>query len=127
MPSTLARAVHRTVDRGAKNLSYTPVNAAEDQADSIAADASRARRRCRGECEEMTVNDKDADRRTARVALFPPPAPNFVFKDKYTLSEESNKCIQEIDSLKKQLDELANSNWDVDSLFVDRRRSNAGC
>ncbi len=74
MPSTLARAVHRTVDRGAKNLSYTPVNAAEDQADSIAADASRARRRCRGECEEMTVNDKDADRRTARVALFPPLA-----------------------------------------------------
>ena len=41
-------------------------------------------------------------------------------QDKYTLSEETNKCIQEIDSLKKQLDELANSNWDVDSLFVDR-------
>ena len=47
-------------------------------------------------------------------------------KDKYTLSEETNKCIQEIDSLKKQLDELANSNWDVDSLFVDMLRSGSG-
>ena len=42
-------------------------------------------------------------------------------KDKYTLSEETNKCIMEAESLKKQLDELANSNWDVDSLFVDRK------
>ena len=41
-------------------------------------------------------------------------------KNKYTLSEETNKCITEAESLKKQLDEFANSNWDVDSLFVDR-------
>ena len=47
-------------------------------------------------------------------------------KDKYTLSEETNKCIMEVDSLKKQLDELADSNWDVDSLFVDRRFRGGG-
>ena len=47
-------------------------------------------------------------------------------KDKYTLSESTNKCIQEADSLKQQLDQLANSNWDVDSLFVDRGRRRGG-
>ena len=48
-------------------------------------------------------------------------------KDKYTLSEETNKCIQEAESLKKQLDELANSNWDVDSLFVNKQERNSKC
>ena len=43
-------------------------------------------------------------------------------KDKYTLSEATQKCIQEVESLKQQLDQLANSNWDVESLFVDRYR-----
>ena len=47
-------------------------------------------------------------------------------KDKYTLSEETNKCIQEAESLKKQLDELANSNWDVERLFVDRGTGKMG-
>ena len=47
-------------------------------------------------------------------------------KNKYTLSEETNKCIQEAESLKKQLDELANSNWDVESLFVDRQQGGGG-
>ena len=40
-------------------------------------------------------------------------------KDKYTLSEATQKCIQEAESLKQQLDQLANSNWDIESLFVD--------
>ena len=48
-------------------------------------------------------------------------------KDKYTLSEETNKCIMEAESLKKQLDELANSNWDVERLFVDRGQGKIGC
>ena len=48
-------------------------------------------------------------------------------KDKYTLSEETNKCIMEAESLKKQLDELANSNWDVERLFVDRQDSQGRC
>ena len=46
-------------------------------------------------------------------------------KDKYNLSEATQKCIQEAESLKQQLDELANSNWDVDSLFSDRLRGSA--
>ena len=41
-------------------------------------------------------------------------------KDKYTLSEGTQKCIQEGESLKQQLDQLANSNWDVESLFIDK-------
>ena len=45
----------------------------------------------------------------------------------YTLSEETNKCIMEAESLKKQLDELANSNWDVERLFVDKQDRQAGC
>ena len=48
-------------------------------------------------------------------------------KDKYIITEETKKCIEEAESLKKQLDKLANSNWDVDSLFVDRTRSQRGC
>ena len=49
-------------------------------------------------------------------------------KDKYNLSEATQKCIQEAESLKQQLDQLANSNWDVESLFIDRLRSRAaGC
>ena len=48
-------------------------------------------------------------------------------KDKYTLSEETNKCIMEAESLKKQLDELANDNWDVERLFVDKQERHSGC
>ena len=48
-------------------------------------------------------------------------------KNKYTLSEATQKCIQEAKSLKQQLDQLANSNWDVDSLFVDRMHHNGSC
>ena len=43
--------------------------------------------------------------------------------DKYTLTEETKKCIEEAEQLKKQLEELSN-NWDVESLFVDRRGGN---
>ena len=46
--------------------------------------------------------------------------------DKYTLTEETKKCIEEAEQLKKQLEELSN-NWDVESLFVDRRSSLSGC
>ena len=42
-------------------------------------------------------------------------------KDKYNLSEATQKCIQEVEGLKQQLDQLANSNWDVESMFVDMR------
>ena len=49
-------------------------------------------------------------------------------KDKYQLTNETNKCIQEAESLKKQLDDLANKNWDVEAIVNDRARGNwAGC
>ena len=49
-------------------------------------------------------------------------------KDKYTLTDELKKCIEEAKSLKKQLDKLAYDNWDVDRLFVDKSRSySSGC
>ena len=48
-------------------------------------------------------------------------------KNKYTLSEATQKCIEEAESLKQQLDQLANSNWDVESLFVDKSRQQVGC
>ena len=47
-------------------------------------------------------------------------------KDKYNLSEVTQKCIQEAESLKQQLDQLANNNWDVESLFVDMGRNSGG-
>ena len=47
-------------------------------------------------------------------------------KDKYTLSETTQKCIEEAETLKQQLDKLANSNWDVESLFVDRQGNIGG-
>ena len=42
-------------------------------------------------------------------------------KEKYTLTDETSKCIEEAESLKKQLEELSN-NWDIEALFVDRQR-----
>ena len=48
-------------------------------------------------------------------------------KDKYTLSEETKKCIEEAESLKKQLNKFANDNWDVERLFVDKQNKRAGC
>ena len=47
-------------------------------------------------------------------------------KDKYTLTDATKKCITEAKSLKKQLDELANSNWDVDRLFDSKARGDDG-
>jgi len=47
-------------------------------------------------------------------------------KDKYTLTEETSKCISEAESLKKQLKELSN-NWDIDVLFVNRRSREGDC
>jgi predicted nuclease with TOPRIM domain len=49
-----------------------------------------------------------------------------VNQNKYTLTEETKKCIKEVKSLKKQLDEFANSNWDVERLFVDKQKGTAG-
>ena len=48
-------------------------------------------------------------------------------KDKYTLSEETKKCIEEAESLKKQLDKFANDNFDIERLIVDRRRKRKFC
>ncbi len=42
-------------------------------------------------------------------------------KDKYTLTEETNKCISEAEELKIKLDELANDNWDVVAILTDRQ------
>ena len=38
-------------------------------------------------------------------------------KDKYQLTEETNKCISEAEKLKEQLNKLANDNWVVEDLF----------
>ena len=46
-------------------------------------------------------------------------------KDKYTLTEETNKCISEAESLKKQLEELSN-NWDVESIMNNRKLGKRG-
>jgi hypothetical protein len=46
-------------------------------------------------------------------------------KDKYTLTEETNKCISEAESLKKQLEELSN-NWDVEAIKIDRNSGKPG-
>ena len=48
-------------------------------------------------------------------------------KDKYTLSEATNKCIQEAQGLKQQLDFLANSNWDVEAIMRDRQNRRGMC
>ena len=41
-------------------------------------------------------------------------------KDKYTLTDETKKCIKEAEELKIKLDELANKNWDVEAIVNDR-------
>ena len=48
-------------------------------------------------------------------------------KDKYQLTEETNKCISEAEQIKEQLDKLANDNFDVDYLFDNMGRSRSGC
>ena len=49
-------------------------------------------------------------------------------KDKYQLTEETNKCISEAEQIKEQLDKLANDNFDVDYLFVELYGSaKSGC
>ena len=42
------------------------------------------------------------------------------------LGNETKKCIDEAESLKKELDKLANDNWDVERLFVDKQKGTAG-
>ena len=48
-------------------------------------------------------------------------------KDKYTLTDETKKCIKEAEELKIKLDELANKNWDVEAIVNDRRGGMTGC
>ena len=43
-------------------------------------------------------------------------------KDKYTLTDETKKCIKEAEELKIKLDELANKNWDVEAIVNDRSK-----
>ena len=48
-------------------------------------------------------------------------------KDKYQLTEETNKCISEAEQIKEQLDKLTNDNFDVDYLFDNMHRRQGGC
>ena len=48
-------------------------------------------------------------------------------KDKYILTEETKKCIEKAEQLKEQLNKLANDNWVVEDLFVDRQFHKSGC
>ncbi len=47
-------------------------------------------------------------------------------KDKYQLTEETNKCISEAEQIKEKLDKLANDNFDVDYLFDNMGDLNKG-
>ena len=48
-------------------------------------------------------------------------------KDKYQLTEETNKCISEAEQIKEQLDKLANDNFDVNYLFDNMKHHRSGC
>ncbi len=48
-------------------------------------------------------------------------------KDRYQLTEETKKCIEKAEQLKEQLNKLANDNWVVEDLFVDRMGHQRGC
>ena len=48
-------------------------------------------------------------------------------QNKYTLTDETKKCMKEGEELKIKLDELANKNWDVEDLFVDKQNRDSGC
>ena len=44
-------------------------------------------------------------------------------KDKYIITEETKKCIEEAESLKKQLDKFANDNFDIERLIFSKNRN----
>ena len=44
-------------------------------------------------------------------------------QNKYTLTDETKKCIKEAEELKIKLDELANKNWDVEAIVNDRDKA----
>ncbi len=46
-----------------------------------------------------------------------------VNQDKYTLTEETKKCISESNELKIELTNVTNEYWDVERLFVDKGRT----
>ena len=49
-------------------------------------------------------------------------------QNKYTLTDETKKCIKEAEELKIKLDELANKNWDVEAIVNNRQSGRgAGC
>ncbi len=48
-------------------------------------------------------------------------------KNKYQLTEETNKCIEKAEQLKEQLNKLANDNWVIEDLFVDMQNTRRGC
>jgi len=48
-------------------------------------------------------------------------------QNKYTLTDETKKCIKEAEQLKEQLNKLANDNWVIEDLFVDMRSHGSGC
>ena len=47
-------------------------------------------------------------------------------QNKYTLTDETKKCIKEAEELKIKLDELANKNWDVEAIVNDRQSGRYG-
>ena len=47
-------------------------------------------------------------------------------QSKYTLTDETKKCISEAEQLKEQLNKLTNDNWVVEDLFVDMQSGAGG-
>ena len=47
-------------------------------------------------------------------------------QSKYTLTDETKKCISEAEQLKEQLNKLTNDNWVVEDLFVDMQEGSSG-
>ena len=47
-------------------------------------------------------------------------------QSKYTLTDETKKCISEAEQLKEQLNKLTNDNWVVEDLFVDMQSRGGG-
>ena len=41
-------------------------------------------------------------------------------KGKYQITEESKKCIEKVEEIKEKLNKLANDNWIIEDLFIDK-------
>jgi translation initiation factor 2B subunit (eIF-2B alpha/beta/delta family) len=44
-------------------------------------------------------------------------------QNKYTLTDETKKCIKEAEQLKEQLNKLTNDNWVIEDLFVPKHKT----